>query len=141
MFHLYKFFYVFFLQYSKNKNQVPWHGAFSILLVCFMMLIISLTVITGIFYPLMESFKDFGVHPKIILLIFVILKVLFLGSILHFILFKKLKISKENGLTPLYNFEPTKKDKIIQGIVALIFIASPFLLKGIEMYMDGKLFI
>ena len=93
MFYLYKFFYVFFLQNSKNKNQVPWHGEFTILLVCFMMLIFSVLVITGIFYPLMKSFKDFAVHPKIILLIFIILKVLILGSILHFILFKKLKIS------------------------------------------------
>ncbi|MGV6945735.1 hypothetical protein [Sphingobacterium kyonggiense] len=136
----YKFFYIFFLYYSKIKNDIPWIGALTVIVICTFMFVLSLLGVTGLFYPLMEVLNKFGVQSKILLLIFVCLFLYLLGKIYYFILFKKMKISKINGKHPSFDFNPTNLDKFKVYFVSVLIFSSPFIVKGIQMYYEGKLF-
>lgn len=140
MLFFYKFFYIFFLYYSNFKNDVPWFGALGVIVICIFMFCISLLGATGLFYPLMDLLYRFDMHPKVILLIFGCLTLLLIGRVIYFILFEKMKISKEDGKHPKYKFTPTSMDKFKVHFVAAVIFASPFIVKGIMMYYEGKLF-
>ncbi len=49
-----------------------------------------------------------------------------------------MKISKANGKSPYYEFNPTKKDKIMVSIYLATFVLSPVYTTGVEMLLSGE---
>ena len=140
MIFLYKIFYVYFLAQSKNKSNAPWHGALCMIIICAFSLLFSIMIITRLLDPFLDFIFSFNDHSKIALLIFSILLIYLLYKIFSYLFFEKMMVSKENGIHPFYKFEPTKAGKFKIQLIGLIIIFSPFILKGLEMYLQGKIF-
>ena len=134
--YIYKFYYVFFLYYSKFRNEVPWFGAICVITICFFMTATAIIGATGLFYPLMDLLKIPGIHYKIPLLLFTTSTLCLIDITFSYLLFKKMKVSRQDGRHPNYEFNPTKKDKWVAYSVAIISFSLPFIVKGILIYFD-----
>lgn len=131
MINLYKFFYVFFLYYSRFKNEVPWYGAYIAIIGFTYIILLTLLIIFGLFNPISKFVGELTVYPKLNSLIFACTFLYLIGKVIHFILFKKMEISKVDGKCPNYEFESTKRDKLKVCFVSGLIVANPFIVKGI----------
>jgi len=132
---IYKIYYVSFLYYSKFKIETPWFSAQMLLVICLGSLTIGVLGIFNLLFPL-EHFVSLTKSSKILSrLTFSLFFIFLIWRLFSYVLFKKLLVSKIEGKSPYYDFNPTKKDKILTLIYVLILFFSAIIIKGIDILL------
>ena len=136
---IYKAYYIFFLHYSKNKRDVAWYSSIVAISACFMIVLLGVTHELGLLEIIDVYFqadtvlgrknkvKLFFIFPLVALIIFVV----------HYLVFNRAKASKTTGLSELYPYTPTQRDKVLLWVVwigSMVLSVTPAI---IRMLMKG----
>ncbi|PVH24642.1 hypothetical protein DC487_14040 [Sphingobacterium corticibacter] len=126
---IYKVYYVIFSNFHNQKVDFPWILAMVYMALGTASFMTGFAVITNLYDPFRDLFSFPELPPRLSNLIF---SICVLGSywlLLYYILFKKLKISKKDGSSPYYEFNPTRKERLLIWIFvfSLIFSALPLI--------------
>lgn len=134
---IYKFFYVIFLYYLRFKDGITWISTMFVIILCCLCLTISILGAFNLLSPVRDLFSFPGAHKKVTSLIFLSTGFALYWYVFSFILFTKLKVSKEDGTRPNYEFIPTRNNKITVVCCLFLFIFSPFIVKGVQVFLLG----
>jgi len=132
---IYKIYYVSFLYYSKYKRETPWFSAQMILIGCFASLAIGTLGILGLMPFDTKSLSIPNTSKNVTKYTFLFFLLFLIWKGVSYILYKKLLVSKIDGKSPYYNFNPTKKDKILTLIYVLTLLLSAIIIKSMEIFL------
>lgn len=115
---IYKAYYIFFLYYSRSKMEVAWYSSIIAIATTFLAILLSISNELGLLEKIdiyFEADTELGRKSNLFLYLVIPLVILMVGMV-HYIVFKMAKASKTTGLSELYIFTPTKRDKVVHWI-------------------------
>lgn len=137
---IYKAYYIFFLHYSRSKMEVAWYSSIVAISTTILALMVSISNELGLLEKIdvyLEAGTVLGRKSNIFLYVIIPCCVLMIGTV-YYIVFNRAKASKTTGLSELYPFTPTKRDKVMHWVVWLGLFVFSFAPTIIRMLMEGS---
>jgi hypothetical protein len=133
----YKCYYVLFLYYTKYKREPSSFRAIGTLSVSLWFLAFSLLAISGVLDHIsLRLPRSSLLREKIWVLLFVLIPSLLLSQFLmRYMVFKIAKASKETGKSEVFEFTPTKRDRIVCWGFCLFSFSSIFIVVGVRVLL------
>lgn len=139
---IYKAYYIFFLYYSRSKMEVAWFSSIIAISTALLFVLISISNELGLLEKLdvyLEAGTKLGRKRNIFLYVIIPSCVLMVSTV-YYIVFNLAKASKTTGLSELYLFTPTKRDKVAHWVVCISLVVLSFAPTIIRLLMEGKLY-
>ncbi|PVH24643.1 hypothetical protein DC487_14045 [Sphingobacterium corticibacter] len=130
---IYKLYYVIFSNFYNQKIDFPWIIAVFYMALCTASFTLGIAVITNLYHPVRNLFPFDDLPRKSSNMIISICILTSYWLLFHYILFRKMKISKKDGSSPYHEFTPTRKERLLIWIFIFLLIFSAILFKLIEM--------